>query len=76
MGSIRLRSQPWQLTFVVWPILPEKQLKKVQSICIILVTFKVLEEKKLKLPNSVYKARKAFKKYSKKQNYRSALSLN
>lgn len=48
MGSIRLEKPALAADFVVWPILPEKKLKEVQIICIILVTFKALEEKKIK----------------------------
>ena len=46
MGSIRLEKPALAADFVVWPILPEKKLKEVQIICIILVSFKALEEKK------------------------------
>ena len=61
------------MTFVAWPILPEKKLKEVQIICIIIVTFKALEEKKnLKFPIHSTKLEKLFKNYNQKQNYRSA----
>lgn len=45
------------MTLAVWFILTEKKLKEAQIICIIVMTSKALE-KKYKVSNSFYKARK------------------